>query len=127
MKTYSTMILLLFAHALSAQTWSWQNPIPHANSSNDIRFIDANNGFYVAYASYIAKTTNGGATWTQVQTTFNADLFGLQFLDATNGFICGSSGFVGRTTDGGATCNHSRPQAQPTFTAFLSLAPQPAT
>jgi len=54
MRAYLTMILLLCAHALSAQTWSWQNPTPHANSSNDIRFIDANKGFYVAYAGYIA-------------------------------------------------------------------------
>ena len=52
-------------------------------------------------AGYIAKTTDGGATWEYQDSTFGAmiDYYGIDFIDSLKGFAAG--GFVSKTIDGG--------------------------
>lgn len=52
-------------------------------------------------AGYIAKTTDGGATWEYQDSTFGAmiDYYGIDFIDSLKGFAAG--GYVSKTIDGG--------------------------
>ena len=49
----------------------------------------------------IAKTTNGGTTWTGQSAGSTTDLFGADFTDTSTGWVVGSSGTIRKTTDGG--------------------------
>lgn len=77
---------------------------------NSLHFFDDNNGIVIGDVSAgtagIYKTTNGGNTWTQLNTVYpvqNRSLAGIAFLNANVGYICGTSGHVAKTIDGGAT------------------------
>ncbi len=69
-----------------------------------------------ASATYIYRTTNGGADWTQVFTQNGGFLDAITMFDSTNGFAYGDP--VGgnwelyRTTDGGQTWNAANALAQ---------------
>jgi photosystem II stability/assembly factor-like uncharacterized protein len=75
--------------------------------------IDNTTTYFVGYQaginSVLFKTTNGGATLTDVATTTTEALYrGCHFFDAQNGLICGvntvtNQSIVWRTSDGGAT------------------------
>ena len=76
----------------------------------DASFPDANNGWAVGESGMIAKTTDGGTTWSYKSlpmytgnglTSFRPILYQVQFLNATTGYTVGSNGAFLRTTDGG--------------------------
>ncbi|MHC4606205.1 MAG: YCF48-related protein, partial [Planctomycetota bacterium] len=71
--------------------------------------VDARTGYIVggdgaAGGGLVLKTTDGGATWTDVTPTnvVPDDLYGLWFLDNDTGFVTGKSGKIYRTDDGAA-------------------------
>ncbi len=77
---------------------------------SDVSFLDENIGFVAQRNRVVAKTIDGGKTWTQIMkdtmSTF-VNNYGIQFLDENTGFVvgkCGSnvSAFY-KTTDGGQT------------------------
>jgi hypothetical protein len=68
--------------------------------------IDDNTGFGVGDCGLIAKSTDGGATWTQYEwnnwTEWSCiQIWGVHFTSALNGYATADSGVVFRTTDGG--------------------------
>jgi photosystem II stability/assembly factor-like uncharacterized protein len=68
--------------------------------------IDDNTGFGVGDCGLIAKSTDGGATWTQYEwnnwTEWSCiQIWGVHFTSALNGYATADSGVIFRTTDGG--------------------------
>ncbi len=90
---------------------SLNNPPGNPNTGlNDIQFVDANNGYAIAGGGWSAKTTDGGATWTQMPGALpnggvsnSYRLAALSFVDVNTGWAVGSQGTIIKTTDGGAT------------------------
>jgi|GEM_PF-812481 len=74
----------------------------------DVFFVDENTG-YVCGVNYVAKSTNGGTTWTELK--FQSDSLSFQnmfFSDANTGWTIGNEinglkRFLFRTTDGGTS------------------------
>ncbi|MDZ7879673.1 MAG: YCF48-related protein [Saprospiraceae bacterium] len=63
-------------------------------------------GYIVGYSGEILKTTDGGKTWTRLQSpnTYKPKRFNhVFFTDILRGGICGDNGVFWRTTDGGET------------------------
>ena len=93
------------------RTWAARTALPNTRASSgpsdprDILFTSADTGFAVISAAgggAILRTTDGGGSWTPVQTS-PSGLNGLWFVDATTGYAVGNSGSAFKTTDGGAT------------------------
>ncbi len=90
---------------------SWTYPNNSATGAPDdlyeCEFIDANNGIIAGSDAFLAKTTDGGASWTSIETpmadvnfgTFNA----VHYYDADTVFAGGKKGHIYRSDDGGAT------------------------
>ena len=55
------------------------------------------------YGGYVAKTTDGGETWTRLADAGFSDLYGIDFADSLTGWAVGESDMIYGTTDGGAT------------------------
>ncbi|GMU85231.1 MAG: hypothetical protein AMXMBFR48_04730 [Ignavibacteriales bacterium] len=70
----------------------------------DIDFLDANTG-YAAYASgQIAKTTNGGDTWTALPAGFgSAACYDIYIVSPSVIFALGPGGRISKSIDGGST------------------------
>jgi photosystem II stability/assembly factor-like uncharacterized protein len=83
--------------------WCWQRPQPWGNRVNDVRFVDARNGWAVGEAGLVLKTTDGGGTWRRVRqdTGIEASLHQVRFADASHGWALGWDGALLRTADGG--------------------------
>jgi photosystem II stability/assembly factor-like uncharacterized protein len=84
---------------------------------NSVHFVDASRGWVVGAGRWIARTTDGGTSWTcttvgPAASTWNA----VHFIDASTGWVVGSSGRIYKTTDGGANWS---PQASTTTTTNL--------
>lgn len=74
--------------------------------------LDDINGYGVGDCGLIAKTTDGGATWSQYDWNNWLEwsciqIWGVHFTSASNGFATADSGVVFRTTDGGSHWNRS--------------------
>lgn len=81
-------------------TWTGQNPGITAFAAD---FVDAGTGWAVGGGGAIARTTNGGASWspqTSATTQLLSDVF---FLDANRGWAVGQGQVIVATTNGGAT------------------------
>jgi photosystem II stability/assembly factor-like uncharacterized protein len=88
---------------------------------NSVFFLNS----YVGYLTgnnkgRLAKTTDGGTTWQEMQTNFSGAIRKVQFLDENNGFAIAhqyekqtntSFGLILKTTDGGATWSQLHQQA----------------
>jgi hypothetical protein len=65
-------------------------------------FLDANNGYVAGANGYVAKTSNGGTTWTDAMATNTTNvLCSVVFLNSNLGFACGDAGTIIKTTNGG--------------------------
>jgi hypothetical protein len=90
----------------------WRTIFGIASTNNfyiyNIYFSDASNGWFVGSGGIIAKTINGGTTWTKVSFKTDAspvtdvDLYSVYFVDANIGFVSGASGKMFKTINGGS-------------------------
>ncbi len=89
------------------KTWA-QHRMRAAGQLADIQMVDEKIGYAVGATDTVVKTTDGGATWTQImrgqrartgETRHNLD--GLYFVKPQIGWIVGSFGSIMQTTDGG--------------------------
>ena len=93
--------------------WTFQNQMPTGNALHAVAPVNAENApgrreraegmIAVGDQGAILRTTDAGATWTQVSSGTNAALTGVSFADASTGIAVGSAGAMVRTTDAGAT------------------------
>jgi photosystem II stability/assembly factor-like uncharacterized protein len=69
-------------------------------------FLDANTGYVGNYVPKLMKTTDGGASWVQLDNTpmGSGYIYGVNFFDANTGYACGTAaGRLCRTTNGGTS------------------------
>lgn len=112
--------IIVFALSINAVSAQWTNIVFTAGLDvlTDIYFLDVNTGFVCGYQgsgtthTRIFKTTNGGATWTQVFTVTDNNSIGqshslheFQFTSPSTGFCVGGRNglypFICKTTNGG--------------------------
>ncbi len=75
----------------------------------DIVFTDPQTGFTCGQFGFIAKTEDGGLTWTEVEThNPGVRLNSLSFADPSNGITGGSNGIYYLTRNGGDTWERGR-------------------
>ncbi len=79
-------------------TWTNQNPTI-TPIVNEIHFFDSSNGLAVANGGIVLGTSDGGVSWSVINTIPDEDLELLVMLDENTGWATGSS--IYRTDDGG--------------------------
>ncbi|MHB0977227.1 MAG: YCF48-related protein [Candidatus Aquicultorales bacterium] len=90
--------------ALAAGTWTHQNGTNWYNGDiSGVKFVDPNNGWVTGTYGYIARTTNGGTTWTNQSSGTMNFLHKITFVDLNNGWVVGEQGTILHTTNGGMT------------------------
>lgn len=94
--------LVLLPLPLGAQ-FSWDSSnVGSAFTLNDIVMCSSHSGIAVGDNGTIARTTDGGLTWTRPASGTTNQLMAVTFLDSLNGWLAGSQVFM-YTTDGGTT------------------------
>ncbi|MBU8934723.1 MAG: hypothetical protein KOO62_12060 [candidate division Zixibacteria bacterium] len=63
-------------------------------------FLNQDIGWIVA-VDKVLKTTDGGATWTDLSLILTTDLSGIAFVDELTGWVVGTAGTILKTEDGG--------------------------
>ena len=66
---------------------------------NDVKFINSSTGYAGASNNNLARTTNGGTSWTVK--SFPKGINQISFPDPETGYICGEVFFKAKTDDGG--------------------------
>lgn len=114
--------LLLFVALLTGKgiaqvgtsPFTFLNPSPIGFTPQDVHFVDNNNGIAVGYFGGIAKTTDGGKTWSYGAYR-HADKNGMMqkpnisdvhFVTTSVAYAVGSAGMFAKSTDGGITWTH---------------------
>lgn len=92
----------------SGQTWTRTGVSGDFVTITDMEFHDQNVGYLTSFYGYLAKTTNGGVTWTTTERAQNETYLSLSVVSATEVWVVGyDSSTIGyfylRTTNGGAT------------------------
>jgi photosystem II stability/assembly factor-like uncharacterized protein len=95
------ILIIPFNFTISQTSWIWQNPLPHGNTYNSIKFININTGFVVGELGMFYKTTNGGNNWIKVNLNSSVSLNSIYIRNANSGWICGDQGTLYKTIDGG--------------------------
>ncbi len=103
--TLPTLFDKIFKTTDGGSTWALQKDFASTRSLGDIKFIDAQTGFYVGSDGQdaIYKTTNGGSSWKRVYhgTESTSVMIGIRFQNAMVGYAANQGGRVLKTTDGG--------------------------
>ena len=71
---------------------------------NDLTFTNDNTGYAVSRLGKIVKTTDGGSTWTSLNSTVNFYLKKIQFVNPNIGYVIGgdnTGSYLLKTTDAG--------------------------
>ncbi len=87
---------------------------------------DGNTLVVVGEAGHIARSTDGGATWTDVATPLADDLSWVAFADSATGWAAGPGGVVLRTSDGGLTWARQPLSTTPAITYLAAFSPDEA-
>jgi photosystem II stability/assembly factor-like uncharacterized protein len=87
----------------------------------DVFFLDARTGWIVGSQGGIAKTTDGGDTWTVQPAPSNWGLKRVHFADPNNGWTGGYYGMLEHTSNSGATWTQQNP-VLPDYTHVLGVA-----
>lgn len=79
--------------------------VPVSSTLTAVTFVDARNGWAVGHWGAILKTADGGQTWSQQRSDFQADqpLFSVHFKNASEGWAVGLWSLMLHTSDGGAS------------------------
>ncbi|HET6995918.1 MAG TPA: gliding motility-associated C-terminal domain-containing protein [Chitinophagaceae bacterium] len=125
---FSLAIIFIFLASISVQaqgynstTWKFTNPTQFGFSVTDIDFVDNNNVIAVGTDGGIAKSTNGGATWTYGAFSYvmptgylsKASFMDVHYVTPDVAYAVGSTvvssgsvfggGVLAKTSDGGVT------------------------
>jgi len=85
----------------SGLDWAGQSAGPYTDWLYSIHFVTRSAGMAVGEFATVIKTTNGGATWTNLSPPFT-HYSGVSLMDTNNALVVGYLGII-RTTDGGTT------------------------
>lgn len=97
-------ILFLFQATITHAQDSWNTPDGYIGmEAYDVTFIDTNKGFAVGEYGKMISTSDGGNTWSFVDSGTEESIFCIQFTSSTVGFAAGLNGLFMHTMDGGAT------------------------
>lgn len=107
-------LLLSLNPAFASGQWDWQFPKPQGNTLNDVSMPDAQTAYAVGAYGLIMKSTDGGNSWTKLQSPTDITLNGVLFLNASTGWIVGQYGedyysVIYRTDDGGQSWTEQTP------------------
>ena len=83
-------------------------------------FTDSANGWVVGYDGYLARTRDGGHTWTRIRTPTSAALFSVHFINSNSGCAVGEKCTIICTKDGGATWNFASVKSLPDMPPLLA-------
>jgi photosystem II stability/assembly factor-like uncharacterized protein len=102
MKTYFVIVCLFFITIYhgSAQ-YTWLNPLPQGNYLYDIYTLDSLTCWAAGGYGTILKTTNGGNTWSVLNSGTTETFRSICFPDYLNGWACTSQGKIFKSVDGG--------------------------
>jgi photosystem II stability/assembly factor-like uncharacterized protein len=86
-------------------TWPpWHSQTsPTSNSLHGVAFADEKIGVAVGDEGTIIRTTNGGVTWSVVNSDVIYNLYGIHFINESTGIIVGRFGTILRSSDAGLT------------------------
>jgi len=96
----------LYKTTNGGENWTQLNTGTGVSSSiiYDIKFYDTNLGFAMYSNGAVARTTDGGATWTSVSANWgNAAGYNIFIVDASTIYICGAGGRISKSNNGGAS------------------------
>ncbi|MCU7496210.1 MAG: T9SS type A sorting domain-containing protein [Ignavibacteria bacterium] len=108
-KFYTLFFLALISTLLNAQTlkWEWQNPKPHGNDVNDVKYLGKDTVIAVTNAGYVQKSIDGGNSWSVIKAdTSSRDILSVYFWDANKGILCGNAGLLMETKDAGLSWSY---------------------
>ena len=83
----------------AGETWS-KKKLNYPSDLYSVLFINEKIGWISGAGSLLLRTTDGGATFTQIKTETFDELVDIQFADADTGYILGSQVLI-KTIDGG--------------------------
>jgi len=78
----------------------------------DVQAIDADHVIVVGYGGKILTTSDGGFTWSKVDSGTNRALYRVHFVDPNHGWISGQEGLILHTSDGGKTWERQKSGTQ---------------
>lgn len=112
--------LLLIAGPAFAQGWQAVN-LPTTDNLTGIDFVSPTTGFASTAGGEVARTTDGGRTWSMRRVADDTQLEDVSFADPKLGVACGKAGALFRTTDGGETWTGVSPVRGDTTQHFFSV------
>jgi len=87
----------------SGDIWTPVAGFPTGITFYSVRFGADNSAYLSGSSGYFFKSTDGGATWTELGYRFTSSrIRDVSFADTSNGYVVGT-GFVAKTSDGGFT------------------------
>lgn len=96
------LIILFLNTAYSQNGWIQLSSETNLNL-NCIYFTDANTGYIGADSGKVLKTTNGGSSWSIINTGIRRTIFGIQFPSSGSVGFAGTTNKTLRTSNGGAS------------------------
>lgn len=100
--------------------WVQVLPAQSAPFSQAISFVDQFRGIVVGDSGLVLRTTDGGDTWTRVNSGTSQKLISLSYVYPDIAWAAGGGATLGKTTDGGATWTWQT-LGTDTSAAFLSM------
>ncbi len=113
MRIATTFVLMLLVATCPARAgWTEQNS-GVTDRLYDVHFpVDDQTGYVVGSNGVILKTTNGGATWSDVSDpSYSNRLYSVHFTDNSTGHAVGDNLTILRTSDGGTSWTATTPPA----------------
>lgn len=95
-------VLLSIASANQAE-WTRNDITNGRKSFASIFFVDSLTGWAAGENGSVMKTTNGGSSWTKLESGYTHDLVDIAFASPMDGCAVSEDGYCLRTTDGGSS------------------------
>ncbi len=89
--------------AKSTSPGTWELVSYGSTDFKDVHAFDEQNVLVCGYDGLMVKTTDGGATWSEVMVGTTDRLRRMHFISKTAGWVVGSEGIIFKTIDGGKT------------------------
>ncbi|MBE2219551.1 MAG: hypothetical protein IAE90_15175, partial [Ignavibacteria bacterium] len=97
-------ITIISSTILAQSGWFWQNPLPQGNSLSSARLINSDINYLAGGAGTIVKTTDGGNSWSFINSGTTENILGLHFVNETTGLVVTNTQ-IRRTTNQGINWN----------------------